>query len=509
MNLAGLLRDNAARLPDKVAVDAPEGLHTYAAVWARTQALMQWLQAQGVQPGQRVAGALRDTTDHLLLHFAVAGLGAVWVPLDHRWSAAEKAAAIAAFAASHVIADDPPAQWPVPDVGFAVGSAVSSVMGSAMAAAGVEVPLAAGDDAPWLISLSSGSTGRPKGALVTHTQMHERFISQWATLGFSAADRFALVSPLCFGAGRSFGMAFLAVGGTVVLRPPPLSPEQLVEAINTSASTAVFLVPTLMRRLLALPGEGRLFPGLRRLLVSGEPFFPSEVAQFRARLSENLIGYYASSEGGGISVLQPAEFLTHPDSVGRASHGVELELVDEEGRVVAVGEAGLVRYRGPGCARDFLDENGQPAASDAAGWFMPGDLGTCDANGYLRLVGRAKDMILRAGVNVYPAEVERVLREHAAVADVGVVGEPSASHGEQVVAFVALQSAAGGEGLSVSAGVGEDSLACGAEQLLTHCRERLASYKVPARIVFLSALPKAGMGKTDKKALRALFATDS
>jgi acyl-CoA synthetase (AMP-forming)/AMP-acid ligase II len=509
MNLAGLLRDNAARLPDKVAVDAPEGLHTYAAVWARTQALMQWLQAQGVQPGQRVAGALRDTTDHLLLHFAVAGLGAVWVPLDHRWSAAEKAAAIAAFAASHVIAVDPPAQWPVPEAGFAGSSAVSSAMGSAMAAAGMEVPLTAGDDAPWLISLSSGSTGRPKGALVTHTQMHERFISQWATLGFSAADRFALVSPLCFGAGRSFGMAFLAVGGTVVLRPPPLSPEQLVLAINTSASTAVFLVPTLMRRLLTLPGEGRLFPGLRRLLVSGEPFFPSEVAQFRARLSENLIGYYASSEGGGISVLQPAEFLTHPDSVGRASHGVELELVDEDGHVVAVGETGLVRYRGPGCARDFLDENGQPAASDAAGWFVPGDLGTCDADGYLRLVGRAKDMILRAGVNVYPAEVERVLREHAAVADVGVVGEPSASHGEQVVAFVALQSAAGIEGNGVGDGVGDDSLACSAEQLLAHCRERLASYKVPARIVFLPALPKAGMGKTDKKALRALLATVS
>lgn len=464
MNLAGLLRENAARLPDKVAVDAPEGLHTYAAVWARTQALMQWLQGQGVQPGQRVAGALRDTTDHLLLHFAVAGLGAVWVPLDHRWSAAEKAAAIAAFAVSHVIAEDPPAVLPIATTGAT-----------------------AGGDAPWLVSLSSGSTGRPKGALVTHTQMRERFISQWATLGFSATDRFALVSPLCFGAGRSFGMAFLAVGGTVVLRPPPLTPEQLVEAINRSAATAVFLVPTLLRRLVTLPGAGPLFPGLRRLLVSGEPFFPSEVAQFRERLTPNLIGYYASSEGGGISVLQPEEFLTHPDSVGRASFGVELEIVDDDGRTVAPGDTGMVRYRGPGCAQDFLDENGQAAASDAEGWFLPGDLATRDAAGYLRLVGRAKDMILRAGVNVYPAEVERVLREHAAVADVGVVGEPSATHGEQVVACIALQAAAT------------------AEQLLAHCRERLAPYKVPSRIVLLAALPKAGMGKTDKKALRALL----
>ncbi|MEY4375820.1 MAG: hypothetical protein RJB26_370, partial [Pseudomonadota bacterium] len=341
MNLAGLLRDNAARLPGKVAVDAPEGLHTYAAVWARTRALMQWLAAQGVRPGQRVAVALRDTTDHLLLHFAVAGLGAVWVPLDHRWSAAEKAAAVSAFAASHCIDTDPPAA--LPDQ-----SARDEATG------GDDGLLTAGDDAPWLISLSSGSTGRPKGALVTHTQMRERFISQWATLGFSTADRFALVSPLCFGAGRSFGMAFLAVGGTVVLRPPPLAPEQLVAAVNAAGCTAVFLVPTLLRRLVTLPGEGPLFPGLRRLLVSGEPFFPSEVAQFRTRLTQNLIGYYASSEGGGISVLQPEEFLTHPDSVGRASFGVELELVDEEGRAVAAGETGMVRYRGPGCARDFL-----------------------------------------------------------------------------------------------------------------------------------------------------------
>ena len=467
MNLAGLLRENAARLPTKVAIDAPEGLHTYAAVWERTRALMHWLQGRGLRPGQRVAGALRDTTDHLLLHYAVAGLGAIWVPLDHRWSAAEQAAAVRAFAPAFVIDEEPPADLPSPPLA-----------------------LAAGDDAPWLVSLSSGSTGRPKGALVTHAQMRERFISQWATLGFSATDRFALVSPLCFGAGRSFGMAFLAAGATVVLRPPPHTPEQLVAAINDANCTAVFLVPTLLRRLVALPGEGWLFPGLNRLLVSGEPFFASEVAQFRARLTTQLIGYYASSEGGGISVLQPEEFLTHPDSVGRASFGVELELVDEQGRTVAPGDTGLVRYRGPGCAREFLDENGQPANGDAAGWFMPGDLATRDADGFLRLVGRAKDMILRAGVNVYPAEVERVLCAHPAVVEAAVVGAPSATHGEEVVACVVLR-----EGMATTS-----------EQLQAHCRRELAPYKVPTRILPMAGLPKAGMGKTDKKALRAQFA---
>lgn len=466
MNLAGLLRENAARLPGKVAIDAPEGLYTYAAVWRRTRGLMAWLQRQGVGAGCRVAGALTDTTDHLLLHYAVAGLGAVWVPLDHRWSEAERQAVTAAFSVQLLIADGPPPELPE-----------------------LPVELAEGDDVPWLVSLSSGSTGRPKGALVTHTQMRERFISQWATLGFSGTDRFALVSPLCFGAGRSFGMAFLAAGATVVLRPPPHTPEQLVYGINAADCTAVFLVPTLLRRLVALPGEGLLFPGLNRLLVSGEPFFPSEVSRFRTRLTPQLIGYYASSEGGGISVLQPDEFLTHPDSVGRASFGVELELVDDAGRLVESGETGLVRYRGPGCAREFLDENGQPASSDAAGWFVPGDLATRDADGYLRLVGRAKDMILRAGVNVYPAEVERVLREHPAIVDAAVVGAPSVTHGEEVVAFVVLV----------------DGAVVTEEDVQTHCRAALAPYKVPSRVRQMPALPKAGMGKTDKKALRTLL----
>ena len=467
MNLASLLREAAQRLPTRVAIDAPGTTLTYAAAWARTAGLMAWLQQRGVRAGDRVAVALRDGVDHLLLHYAVAGLGAVWVPLDHRWSAAERAAATSAFSARHVIDAEPPEQL---DPGVA--------------------SCADGGDRPWLISLSSGSTGRPKGALVTHAQMRERFVGQWATLGFSAADRFALVSPLCFGAGRSFGMSFLAAGGTVVLRPPPHTPKQLLRHLNESASTATFLVPTLLRRLDALPGPAPLLPQLRRLLVSGEPLAGAEAARFRDRLTPNLIGYYASSEGGGISVLQPSDFASHGHTVGRASFGVEVELVDEHGSPVPEGEPGLVRYRGPAVAREFVDENGQPVPGDRDGWFVPGDLATRDADGFIRLVGRARDTIVRAGVNVYPAEIERVLREHCSVAEVAVIGEPSATHGEAPVAFVAMHPGAPAD-----------------EDLLNaHCVERLAPYKRPARFVFLARLPCAATGKTDKKALQVLLA---
>jgi acyl-CoA synthetase (AMP-forming)/AMP-acid ligase II len=467
LNLASLLREASRRHPSRVAIDAPGTVLTYAAAWDRTAALMAWLRQRDVRCDDRVAVALRDGVDHLLLHYAVAGLGAVWVPLDHRWSAAERAAATSAFAARHLIDADPPAD-------LEPGATT----------------IAGGDDRPWLVSLSSGSTGRPKGALVTHAQMRERFVGQWATLGFSAADRFALVSPLCFGAGRSFGMSFLAAGGTIVLRPPPHTPEQLLRHLNESASTATFLVPTLLRRLDSLPGSSPLLPHLRRLLVSGETLTGVEAARFRDRLTPNLIGYYASSEGGGISVLQPSDFASHADTVGRASFGVEVELVDERGAPVPHGEPGLLRYRGPAVAREFLDENGQQIPGDPDGWFAPGDLATRDADGFIRLVGRARDTIVRAGVNVYPAEIERVLREHPSVAEVAVIGEASATHGESPVAFVAVRP-----GATADAGL-----------LNAHCAERLAPYKRPARYVFLEQLPCAATGKMDKKALRALLA---
>lgn len=437
----------------------------YAGAWQRISTLAGWLDTQGVARGTRIAVALPETVDHVLLHFAIAAVGAVLVPIDHRATPSEQNRLAAAFGASRIVSPcNAEGRVAIPDVLPEAAPA----------------QLAPDGDNDWLVSLSSGSTGEPKGALVTHHQMRERFVTQWRSLGLSGADRFALATPLCFGAGRSFALSTLAAGGTLVLLPPPMTPEALVAAIQTSAATATFLVPTLLRRLPAGREGAPLLPGLRRLIVSGEPMAADEARRFRSTISAGLTGYYASSEGGGISVLDAVDVAAHADSVGRAAHGVEVEIVSEAGHTVTPGTVGRLRYRGPGVTTRTVDAAGRVTDND--GWFYPGDLASRDAEGYLRLAGRSKDVIVRGGINIYPAEIEHRIAELPAVHEVAVVGVATPDRGEAVHAFV----------------VGDVA----ETDLQAHCRTHLAPYKQPEVWHQLGALPRTAADKIDKNQLR-------
>ncbi len=481
MNIADAFRLHAELRPEKVALEYRGRTLNYADAWRGVSALANTLKSAGVTTGDHVGLCLRDHPSHLLLHYSIALLGAVIVPIDHRWSAREQAAASAAFDVKLVVLDRAEAAvqdcdcievdvWPESEAPLS--------------------PLPDRADSSLLISMSSGTTGKPKGALVTHRQLYERFVTQWVTLGFNTTDRFALVTPLFFGAGRSFGMAFLAAGATIVLAPPPHKGAELADAINRSSATTTFLVPTAMRRLIERADQRPLFPTLRRLLISGEAFYPNEVDEFQSALSPNLIGYYASSEGGGVSVLQPDEFSRHGASVGQAAFGVEVDCVDEAGERVASDVVGRLRYRGPGVTTQTLNEHGEPAPVDPDGWFYPGDLASIDKAGFITLRGRAKDVIIRGGVNIYPAEVEQALLEHSAIKEAAVLGIADSVRGEEITAFVASEAVL-------------DSAT-----LTDWLKERLAPYKIPARFIVLDALPKAASGKTDKKALRRQFADE-
>ena len=223
------------------------------------------------------------------------------------------------------------------------------------------------------------------------------------------------LTPLFFGAGRSFGMAFLAAGATVILDPPPHEPDELVAAVNASRATVTFMVPTQLRELLPLHKDALLLPGLEKLLVSGAALHPPEAEEIRRKVNPGLIGYYASSEGGGISVLNTDEFNDYAHTAGRATFRTEIQIVDEHDAPLATGETGRLRYRGPGVARRFIDADGTEQAINREGWFYPGDLAAKLDSGHIILRGRDKDVINRGGVNVYPAEIESVLAQLPAV----------------------------------------------------------------------------------------------
>lgn len=484
MNLADLIAGHARNRPTDPALVENGRTITYAEAEGRTATLARWLHELGVRAGSVVGLCLSDSADHLLLHFAVARLAAVILPMDHRWSIAEKHDVACAFGASVVIQE--PGAGPLPTIRCVVLDNTFAAHMPAMVPAPPCNP-----SQPLLISLSSGTTGRPKGAVVTHGQMYERFVNQWVTLSLNMSDRFICVTPLYFGAARSFCMSALAAGGVVILHPPPHDRGELAAVINRSAATVCFLVPTQMRRLVADTSEdGRLlFPGLRLLVFGGSIVGADEAEKIRNRLTPNLASYYATSEGGGISVLQPREFTEHGDTVGRATFRVEVEVVDDHDQVLPRNAVGRLRFRGPGVATVVLDEAGVRQPGPAAGWFYPGDLGSLDRAGFISLRGREKDLIIRGGINVYPAEIERVLAAHPAVREAAVTGRPSAVHGEEVAAFVVP---------AIPVGTGE---------LLSWCKARLAPYKLPREIHFVSELPKTNFGKVRKSELVAHLAT--
>ena len=444
------------------------------------------LQSLGVARGMVVGTALPDDIEHLVALFALAMRGAVILPIDIRWHGAEKANVAARFGAEHVLA---PAGEAVE--GPARSIVVDDAWRRAVTAARPSREIAEGGDLPLVIALSSGTSGRPKGPLISHENMLARFEGHRASLGFTAEDRFLLATPLYYGGGRGFAMSELVLGGTVILIPPPLGPAALVAAAAEHRATIAFLVPTQLRRLLDLPeAGGPLLGGLSTLISSGAGLDEAERLAVRRHLTANFLDYYSSTEGGGITVQTPAEQDAHPGAVGRPIHLVEVEIVDEADRRPPPGGIGRVRYRGPGVARGFhgTEAKDAMAVGDAFfrnGWFYPGDLGALDAAGYLRLRGRAKDVIIRGGVNIYPVDIEETLRAHGAVAQAAVVGRPSREWGEEIAAFVVL-----------SVGAATDEAA-----LIAHCRERLAPHKVPATVRLREDLPWNSAGKTDKRAL--------
>ena len=481
MNLAEALEFHARSQPDRIAVVKDDVSLDYRTFAARVRACAGRLAAEGLGRDTLVGVCVHDTIGHITVIYALARLGAVMLPMDVRWNDEEKQRLAAHFKPAAVIAET--------DAAPLDGCRIVPVDRIAGDADGPDGPLAGGADLPLLLSLSSGTTGRPKGPRITHDQMLCRFRTHWINLGLNADDRYVSATPLYFGGGRTFAMSVLFAGGTLVLFPPPFKVETLPGEIARAGATSIFIVPTQLRKLLELDDAVLAdMASLKLLISSGSPLYPQERVEIRERICPNLVEYYASTEGGGVSISKPVDQLRHGDSVGRAIFAVDLEIVGDDHVPLPAGEIGRLRYRGPGVATNYHDD---PEASNEAfrdGWFYPGDLAERNEAGYVFLRGRAKDMIIRGGVNIHPGEIEAILASHPQVIEAAVVGKPAKVLGEEVAAFVRLRSDVA------------------PADLIAWCREHLAPYKVPVEIVPCEDLPKNSSGKVLKKELAARFA---
>ncbi len=479
-NITETLPLNAKRRPDHPALVLGERALTYgelAPLVARTAAHLAGL---GARRDDLVGVALKDSIEHVVAMLAIARLGAAILPIDWRWAQQEKQRLVDFFA-PRLVLTEPDAQALPPFARAAVDAAWHAAVARQDAAT---APRCSDPDAPLLLSLSSGTTGRPKGPMLTHRLLQNRFLQHWAVLSFHEQDRHLVSTPLYFGGGRVFALSHVFVGATTVLLPLPYQPEELIATVRRDRITTMFIVPTMLRRLMEMPdADAPLLAGPRYVISGGAALRPAERLEALRKVSPNLVNYYSSSEGGAVSLLLPEHGGEAANSVGRPVFMTEVEVVDDDDGPLAPGATGHVRYRGPGVPSALYRDAEQSAAMFRHGWFYPGDLGLIDAQGFLHLTGRAKDMIIRGGVNIYPQDIERVLAAAPGVHDVAVVGWPSRAFGEELAAFVVRRG-----------DVAETAL-------LARCKAELASYKVPRGIFFVDALPKNSSGKVLKASL--------
>ncbi|MDA9983389.1 fatty acid--CoA ligase family protein, partial [Gammaproteobacteria bacterium] len=291
-------------------------------------------------------------------------------------------------------------------------------------------------DCPALVMLTSGSSGEPKAVASTHREQYWRYLQMNLYLPGSVSDIYLSAMPLSFSAGNNYIFNYLMSGATVALHPVMFSISELIETINRLQVTALFLVPTIVERLVAeADGHGLLLPRVEKLLVGAAPVSTQTKLRCMDTVTPNFYNIYAASGAGWIAIADPKDARAHPNSAGRCMATSEVQIVDEQDQPLPSGQSGRIRCRGETVTRRFYP--GFPMTDQNEtyldGFYYPGDLGYFDQHGYLYLNGRASTIIIRDGINVFPEQVEKALINHHNVDEVAVCGIPSREHGEEVV----------------------------------------------------------------------------
>ncbi|MBA2349227.1 MAG: AMP-binding protein, partial [Solirubrobacterales bacterium] len=343
------------------------------------------------------------------------------------------------------------------------------------------------DDALALLIYTSGTTGKPKGVMLDHANIDAMCHSAMASLGISEEDHSLLVLPLFHANGIVAGtLTPLLAGGRVTISPR-FEPQAFLETIERVRPTYFSAVPAIYAMLSALPEGASADTSSLRIVICGAAPMPAELIQrVEERFGVVLVEGYGLSEGTCASTINPYDGVRKPGTVGLPMADQEVRCVDEDGNEVPTGERGEVLISGPTIMRGYLNRPEETAKTVVDGWLHTGDVGVFDEDGYLAIVDRIKDMIIRGGENIFPKEIETVLYAADGVLEAAVIGRPDERLGEVVVAYVVLRE--------------ESELT--APDLAAHCLEHLARYKQPVAIEIVDALPKNPVGKIDKPTIR-------
>ena len=500
------LVERAGVEPDKPAIVFEGAERTYRELRDRSRRVANALIERGVEPMDRVAVLCQNRLEFIEIEVGIAGAQGIMVPLNWRLQGEElrnllrRSEARAAFVEDQYLETiaELRAAGELPDLETVIavpsGDADASYEELCAAASPEPPERQGGMEDPHEIIYTSGTTGEPKGVVWSNGTVIWNSIQQVIDYKLRPEDStFAVIDLYYIGGRHDFTWPVLHQGGTVhVKRSGGWDAREVIEYVAEHRISHVLWVPTMLFDILRLPGLADFdLGGLRAIMCGGAPVSASVTEQAQESIpSADFIQVYGLTEGGGnVTIIPPEYAKTKAGSAGKASMHNEIRIADDSAADLPPGETGEILVRGPAVTAGYWDAPEMTASAIVDGWLHTGDMGYFDEDGFLFVSGRKKDMIISGGMNIFPAEIEDVLRKHPAVLDAAVIGLPDERWGERVCAVIEAEP--------------------GAEideaEVIEFCKEHVASYRKPSVIEVVDELPRTPSGKAQKFLLRERF----
>jgi long-chain acyl-CoA synthetase len=499
-NLAVILSETAYATPDRPVAVFDGGRLSYRELDQASDLLAAALAGAGIEPGDRVALQLPNIPQFLISYFGILKAGAVVVPLNVLLRAPEIAFHLGDSGARALITWEGVLAEAAKGAGAAGIDAIYAVGHPAGAAGALPFERLLDGTAPpretvmrqpadtAVIVYTSGTTGRPKGAELTHIQLYMNADIPGRLFDVQPDDVVITVLPLFHVFGLSSILDVCVRFGCTMSLVPRFTPAAVLAAVQRDRATIFEGVPTMFADLLSFPELGRYDLSSLRVAISGGASIPAPVLDaFEERFGLVILEGYGMTETASTTTFNPSADERRAYSVGKPIWGTQTQVWDDEGRPLPPGpeHVGEIVTRGLHVMKGYLNQPEATAATFTGDWLHTGDLGYFDDDGFLFIVSRKKELIIRGGYNVYPSEIENVLHAHPAVAEAAVVGVPDERLGEEVMAVVIVRA----------------MMELREHELVAWCRERLAAYKCPRVFQFRAELPKNSLGKVLKDEL--------
>ncbi len=500
MNLAHFPEQQARRLGDQPAVIWGDKVWDWAAFDARVKAMAAVFADHGVSKGDRVLVQSRNCNQMIESMYACFRLGAAWVPANFR-GAPDDLAWMAELSGAKLLLCD--AAFPEhakvkgPETVIAIGDAdFAPSIDVLMSEVTSTPPLAVvdRDDLAWLF-FTSGTSGRPKAAMLTHGQLGFVINNHLCDLvpGATKADASLVVAPLSHGAGMHHLMIAAKGAPTILTTSPQFDTEEIWRLVEAYGVTNMFTVPTILKRMVETPEVSQFdHSTLKHVIYAGAPMYRADQIRALETLGPVIVQYFGLGEVTGAITVFPTEDHSATDhsrdgTCGYPRTGMQVEIQAEDGTPCAPNVTGEICVTGPAVFAGYWQNPKANAESFRNGMFRTGDLGHMDPDGYVYITGRASDMYISGGSNIYPREIEEKLLTHPSVSEVAIFGIPDDTWGEIGVAVVALE-------------IDENVQAAELEAFL---KDKIASYKMPRQFHIWDEIPKSGYGKMAKRLVRA------